>query len=66
MNDKLYEITDENGNAWSIGLKDIRGKGKLSGYIKLNDFEFILANFNTQKSANVWWEAFNSMLNKGK
>jgi hypothetical protein len=60
----LYEITDENNNEWEVGLRDIKGKGRLSGYIKINEHEFIISNFNTLKSAVVWWDAFNSMLKK--
>lgn len=66
MEENLYKILDRNENTWEIGLRDIHGKGKLSGYIKVNTNEFIIANFNTKKSAKVWWDTFKSMLNKGE
>ena len=66
MESNVYKATDKDDNLWEVGLKDIRGKGKLSGYIKLNDFEFIISNFNTRQSATVWWDAFKTVIkNKG-
>jgi len=50
-----YTGIDDNGNVWSVGLKDLKGRGKLSSYICINNIQFVISNYNTMKSALGWW-----------